>query len=368
MSKSFYNEQSDITAAKIKIYKEYIEGYLPKILLTFGCCLIADLFCGAGKNGDKDGSPLVLINRAEHILTNEVIRGKNPKPEINVLFADTDRAHIANLNLHLNQFLHPSIKIRPPKKINFKDVLPEILAEFKTDTMPKFFFLDPFSYSNITMDSLNSLMDMPHTEIFLFTPIFHSYRFSNEEYAPKHKTRIFIESFTEKGISDYDGVNDFIQSIKQKLKQQLNLNYVRPVLLDDGRLKNAIFLLTKHREGMLLMNKVVFRQSNDGRTVSIKEQQSGQFTLPGIQEEPIPRFAKNLKQELKNKGEMTNKEIVEFSIREEFLPKHAKEILNALCDKGKINVADGANDITRQKTKWNIAEKPTKNIIFNYVH
>ena len=64
----FFDSQSDLTAAKVKIYKEYITGYLPKILQTFGHCLIADLFCGAGKNGDQEGSPLVLIKQAEYIL------------------------------------------------------------------------------------------------------------------------------------------------------------------------------------------------------------------------------------------------------------------------------------------------------------
>ena len=33
---SFFAKQSALTAAKIQIYKEYLEGYLPKLLMTYG--------------------------------------------------------------------------------------------------------------------------------------------------------------------------------------------------------------------------------------------------------------------------------------------------------------------------------------------
>ena len=32
---SFFNKQTDLTAAKIKIFQDYIEGYLIKLLMTF---------------------------------------------------------------------------------------------------------------------------------------------------------------------------------------------------------------------------------------------------------------------------------------------------------------------------------------------
>ena len=67
MAKDFFNIQTDLTASKISVFKHYIQGYLPKLLMSFGNCLIVDLFCGAGKNGDKNGSPLVLIDSLNYI-------------------------------------------------------------------------------------------------------------------------------------------------------------------------------------------------------------------------------------------------------------------------------------------------------------
>ncbi len=45
----FFNKQTAITSAKTKIYEEYISGYLPRLLMSYKTCLIADLFCGPGK-------------------------------------------------------------------------------------------------------------------------------------------------------------------------------------------------------------------------------------------------------------------------------------------------------------------------------
>lgn len=366
MSKDFYEEQSDITAAKIQIYKEYITGYLPKILNTYDKCLIADLFCGPGKHGNKDGSPLVLIRQAEYILTSPVLKRKNLN--IDILFNDVDKNNIDNLNLSLKNFTHQNINMHPPKNNNFQDILIEILETMTTSQFPKFFFLDPFTYSDVTMDNLQSLMALDNTEVFLFIPIFHAYRFANNtNYSKEHKTRIFIEQFTIKGMADYDDIDDYMQSIKGKLREQLNLDYVRPILLDDGKRKNAVFLLTKHKAGMLLMNKVALKKSDDGGGVNIKQQKSGQGALFGTQgTSRFDIFSKKIKRELRDKKTMTNDSIIDFTIREEFLPKHAKDVLKAMASENKITVYEGGNDITQKQGEWNIAEKTTKKITFTY--
>ncbi|MDH5612327.1 MAG: three-Cys-motif partner protein TcmP [Gammaproteobacteria bacterium] len=362
----FFVEQNDLTAAKVRVYEEYITGYLPKILQTFKRCLIADLFCGAGKNGNQDGSPLVLIKQVQYILTNPVLKQKDL--EVDILFNDKIKEYTDDLELQLNNISHSYINIHPITNKDFQNSLTNILHKFKNSNTPKFFFLDPFKYSDVTIDNLRDLMALPYTEVFLFTPVFHGYRFSNKnDYAKEHKTRKFVEEFTTRGMSNYDGIDDFMQSIKNKIKSELNLDYVRPVLLDGGKCKNAIFLLTKHREGMLLMNKIALKKSDDGKGVNIKVQQSGQVDIFGTQgTSRFDMFSKDLEKELKNKKIMTNAEIVDFSIIEEFLPSHAKDVLNTLCINNKITVLNGSDNITNKKTQWNIAEKITKNITFTY--
>lgn len=52
-TKDFYQDQSDQTAVKVDFYDKYIKQYLVKILMVYGQCIITNLFCGCGKNGDK---------------------------------------------------------------------------------------------------------------------------------------------------------------------------------------------------------------------------------------------------------------------------------------------------------------------------
>lgn len=368
MSKDFFTEQNDITAAKIKIYEKYILGYLPKILLTFKHCYIADLFCGAGKNGNKDGSALTLIKQVKYLFTNSKLNGASV--EVKILFNDKKKENVDNLKKSLQNFSHPNIELLSFRNDEFKTILSEILETAKSDSKPKFFFLDPFTYSDVTIDDLKDLMNLRRSEVFLFVPIFHSYRFANKKnYAEDHKTRVFVEQFTMKGIADYDGIEDFMQSIKLKIKTELNLDYVRPILLDDGNCKNAIFLLTKHLAGMLLMNRIACKQSDDCSGINIKEQKSGQedvFGTTGTTRHLT--LAARLREELKKQHVMTNADIVKLVIQEEFLPKHAKDILKKLKDENKIVVTDGdKNDVTEKSGKWNIAEKTPEHVTFTYV-
>ena len=137
--KNFFNKQSDLTAVKIEFYKEYIERYLAILLMGFNECFVADLFCGTGKNGNKKGSPLVLIEKANYILTiSKLINAK-----IQVLFNDKNKNCIENLKKELKNIeIDKRIKIFEPKNEEFINIYKKIMEAKKKDGTPKFFFLD----------------------------------------------------------------------------------------------------------------------------------------------------------------------------------------------------------------------------------
>src|SRR3989339_1168759 len=81
-NKDFFDSQTDLTASKILIYRQYLNSFLPKVLMQYGRCFIVDFFCGCGKNGNEDGSPLVLLNVAKKMLESPVLRCKQPNAEI----------------------------------------------------------------------------------------------------------------------------------------------------------------------------------------------------------------------------------------------------------------------------------------------
>ncbi|MBU4482443.1 three-Cys-motif partner protein TcmP, partial [Patescibacteria group bacterium] len=363
-NKEYYKEQNNLTAAKIEFYQDYIEGYLIKLLMGFGKCFIADLFCGAGKNGNKQGSPLVLIDKAKYILKIPQLQN----PQIYILFNDKDKNNIKSLKEELEKVeINENINIFPVQSDNFENILPKMLKLFKHKDIPMFFFLDPFTYSDVKMKHLKEIMSSKFAEVLLFSPIFLSYRFaSDKKLKGDHKTRIFVEEFTDKGIYDYENVDDFMKSIKNKIRQKLSLDFVRPILLDDGSRKNSLFLLTKSQEGMMLMNKIALKKSEDGAGKNVKN--FGVRTLFGTKgTSKFELFATDLTNEIEQKGQMTNLEIIKFTSIEEFLPKHAKDVLKNLKTKGKIKVFDQFGSEVNQLTKFCIAEKPRGISIFKYI-
>jgi hypothetical protein len=67
--------------------------------------------------------------------------------------------------------------------------------------IPKFFFLDQFSYSTVSFSAIKDLFLLKNTEILLFSPVIDLHRFVNAENVKSnenHKTRKVIEDYTTK--------------------------------------------------------------------------------------------------------------------------------------------------------------------------
>lgn len=365
-NRRFFDEQTALTFAKTKIFESYIKGYLPKLLMSQNQCLIADLFCGPGKNGGKLGSPLILIETLNYILSSQQLKAKR-NIKVFILFNDVSRENINNLKSELEkiEFDKTTIELIFRNK-PFEELLGELIRKPERLKIPKFFFLDPFSYAIVKMQHLKDLMNLAQSEVLLFIPVFHSYRFSSSEvFNEDHKTRKFIEEFTSKGISDYANVDDFLSSIRGKLLESVSLQYIRPILLDGGGSKNSLLLLTKHQKGMLLMNKIAFSNTDDGNRIKVISQD--QASIFGAEEGSMfySNYVSALKEFLQNK-EVTNMDIVDFTIKEGCLPKHAKKEIKELHDIGKIEVYENNTKIIDSRM-WNIADEINKMTIIKWV-
>lgn len=339
----FYSTQTDITAAKIKFYKDYIGTYLIKVLMTYGNCYVADLFCGPGKNGGEKGSPLTLIDEAKKMLESPVLLKKFKTPAINIFFNDIEASHVTNLKVELEGLPKiPGICIERPTSKHFRDVLGGMSRLLKYGS-PKFFFLDPFTYSDVELADIALLMQSPHTEVLLFLPAFFAYRFSGCETEPK--TEKFLESFTTRGGTGYRNFHDFMDSMIAKVKGTLCLDYVRPIILDAGSKKNVLLFLTKSKQGMALMNEIVWKHTDDGKTFTVTTEDAGPSLFGEAEIEAggheIARFEKLLCAEIKNRKSMTNVDIIDFTIKAGFLPKHADWIIKKHKPNFQVVVTDG---------------------------
>jgi hypothetical protein len=252
--------------------------------------------------------------------------------------------------------LPSGIKVFGPYCEDFKSITAKALETFKTKVAPKFFFLDPFTYSDIGIEDVKGLMNVPAAEVLLFLPTFHSYRFvkcANEVGALK----TFLENFTEKGCADYTDINDFNDSIRQKLLKHIGLKYVRAVGLDEGSRENALFYLTKHVTGMLFMNKLVWKHTQDGVTVKVKRDAGPTlFNLSTITGN-FKRIKECFQDYIKEKRRLTNIEIIEFVAQNGFDTTYANDILKEMKKQGTVTVEYKKNDKTRgfyvADTNWN---------------
>lgn len=347
VKKEFFDTQTDLTASKILIYRQYLNSFLPKVLMQYGKCYVADFFCGRGKNGNANGSPLVLLDVAKQILESSVIRAKQPNAEIVIVFSDVDQGCCDDLKTHLQSIsLPPGIKVFGPFCEDFKSIKARAINTFKTKMPPKFFFLDPFTYSEVGIDDVKEFMGVPAAEVLLFLPTFLSYRFvkcANEVGALK----VFLENFTEKGCVDYLDINDFNESIRQKLLKHIGLRYVRAVGLDDGARKNALFYLTKHRTGMLLMNKLIWKHAYDGVTVKAKrDNEMTLFDLSTVSGNFV-RMKEIFQSFIREKGPLTNIEIIDFVAENCFVTSYANDILKEMKKQGRISVEYKKSDKTQ---------------------
>jgi len=342
-NKNFFDNQSDGTAVKIKFYENYIEGYLTKILMQFGGCLVADLFCGPGKNGEKDGSPLILIKKAKKVLENPTLLVKQKLLKVFIVFNDCDKENIEKLNIELSKTTLPSnIKILKPQCSIFSDIILDI-SEPKI-TIPKFLFLDPFAYSNIQLSEIKKIMEMPFSEIMLFLPTFHAYRFkTSTKNTPKLIS--FLSNFTERGVYDYHNIYEFNNSIVNRIRKELNLKFVQHATIDVGKSKNALFLITKSIKGAMLFNNIFWKETYNGKALKVSEIKYHEINpslfpkstiLTTEHRNCINEFHKKMVVELIKKKEMFNTDIIEFAVMEGYKPKCANDMLVRLKKENKI--------------------------------
>ena len=290
---------------------------------------------------------LVLLDVAKKILEDPIVKARQPNAEIVIVFSDADQGCCDDLKAHLRSMSLPSgIKVFGPFCEDFKSIKTKAINTFQTKMPPKFFFLDPFTYSAISIDDVKDFMNVPAAEVLLFLPTFHSYRFikCSDDVG---KLKLFLENFTDKGCVDYKNISDFNESIRQRLLKYIGLKYVRAVGLDDGATKNALFYLSKHITGMLLMNTLVWKHAYDGVTVKAKrDNETALFDLSMLSGNFV-RMKEIFLGFFREKKQLTNIQIIDFVAENCFVTSYANEILKEMKTQGKISVEYKKSDKTR---------------------
>jgi three-Cys-motif partner protein len=317
--KKFFQAQTEVTRLKTLIYEQYLGAYLVQNIAKFKKCYIMDLFCGPGKNGRKNGSPLILIDILKNLLKVKYLRDVC---DIEVIFNDADRSIISKLKRRLSK-----TNISANIKIHLYSESFEVIFykhSFDSDSY-KFFFLDPFNYSCVNLANLKDIFSLRNTEIFLFVPIFHAYRFSRTDLT-RGKIRDFILSYTTKGIHNYKDIFDFSGSVKKKLSKYLKTSYVREFILHSESRINALFLITKNINSMAAANEIFWNCTKNGQDICSANQEG--------KEDKLSSFFNLLKRKLRAGVKL---DILKFATLKGFSLKYAKAFIAQLKSKNRAN-------------------------------
>jgi len=323
--------------AKLDFYAKYLTRYLR--ILCFAKPIkrinVYDVFCGAGiyDDGGK-GSPIVAFDAIKKNILDEKL--KNTNTQISLVVNDKEQQKIERVRKYIE-----------PKNQNFCDItyyncdIEEMFDIVKKEVShtPKdtrnLIFIDPYGYKNIKKETLYQLMENGRTEIILFLPISHMYRFTqkaiqDEETVQYEPLRKFVNSFFSNShglVSEHISVMEYIQHIAEALKYKKF--YTTSYFIERDAVNYfALFFMSSHIFGFEKILDVKWQlDEEDGRGFKIPSIQKGLFD---------DIFAKQTKDKNAAKLESilsklltvpkNNKQIYEEILKHEFLPKHANEI------------------------------------------
>lgn len=336
MEKESQNIMYEHSAAKVRLLKEYMSAYLGILSNAEWIkeVYLYDLFCGPGVyENDGEGSPIVFLK--EIIRAQDFVAGPRNKPtKFKCLFNDKDHQKIVRLKGNIREKAIDisncgSIDYRSDDyKLVLNDVKREI-SSFKNER--GFVFIDPYGYSEVSLKDIDALTSTGKTEVLLFMPTHHMYRFKDNG-TPDCLVQFMEDLEIAHKIKGIRGL-DFIEIVKDGFQEKLGNN----VFVDSFVIKRdlnqffCLFFFTSNMLGYLKMLEAKWKiDKEEGRGWQGVQ-------LPNLfANESDTANTEKLKKLLVsylNQGPKTSGELFEFVIRNRFLPKHGTEILKSLQDR-----------------------------------
>lgn len=356
--------------AKVEFYKTYLEIYLRVLCLSkhIKKVNIYDMFCGMGiYENDEKGSPIVAYD-AINSFFNEWKEKTDTK--ITLVVNDISSQNVEKVKNYIESQPQEFCNVR-----YFNEDIEKMFAVAQKEVgktqsdARNIIFIDPYGYKNINKDMLFSLMENGKTEIILFLPISHMYRFTNvaikdEEHKVQYVAlRDFVNSFFPNEnhpirTNTVSNVMEYIHSITIALRDN-NSYYSTSYYIERDKANHfALFFVSPHIFGFEKILEVKWQlDEQNGKGFKIPEQQGNLFAEQ-IAEENKTNNAKRLEEILRNSliEPKTNKELYEITLNNEYLPKHTVEILKKWQKIEKdFNVVDIQTDKPARKNSFYIS-------------
>lgn len=357
--------------AKVEFYKTYLERYLRILCLSdyIKNINIYDVFCGMGiyDDGGK-GSPIVAYEAIREFANNPKLRIGDTKTTL--IVNDLKKERVENVKTYIETNHHSFCNVKY-HNLDIDEMFKVVLKEVNDSASitRNLIFIDPYGYKNIRKELLFELMKNGKTEIILFLPISHMYRFTNtaiqdEETIQYEPLKRFVNSFFPNPSHPIRQSNFNVMEYIDYIADALSFNnqyYSTSYYIErDNANRFALFFITKHIFGFEKILEVKWElDEENGRGFRIPDYNLSLFA------EEFAEDAKNTNaQKLESilidylKQPKTNCDIYEITLTKGFLPKHTNEILKKLQKNNpKFNAIDLSTNEDARKGSFYISYK-----------
>ncbi len=321
--------------AKVELYATYLSRYLNILSRAnyWDKINIYDLMCGEGIYSDNSkGSPIIALEKIkEHYYSN-----KKTCPNIDIWFNDKDKSQIEPQKFKIERvkgfcsklFVPPNVDLYFSKE-DYIELYPKIINKIKALGNEKLLlFIDPYGYKEIKPIHIKNFLENKKSEIILFLPISHMYRFANksidDEFQGGIPLRKFLLPLFGENYPEFRNVFDFINKLRDAFRTFLEPDFFVDTFTIQRDKQNVycLFFFTSHIKGFETMLGAKWDlDEKQGKGFRIEKGQTSLFT-----EIETSNYSQILENHISSVDFRTNKEIYQFGLENGFLPKHSVQV------------------------------------------
>lgn len=254
------------TRAKHELLVKYLAGWLPILGRWHPRLLIFDGFAGRGEyEGGFPGSPVMILRIADELMQ----RGRVDK--VFCAFVEKDNDNFENLQAVLQKVKpqFPNVEVLGPFNDDFASVVDEVIEQTQSKLIPSFFFIDPFGFTGIPFQTVNRIMSLQRSEVFITLMLRDIGRFLSNPDLEGTFDSLFGAPHWRDIISTEASNQDKEHQARDFYVQQLvELGcYPTPFrVCMDEKVQTLYYMIhaTRHPKGRILMKEVMARQGAGG--------------------------------------------------------------------------------------------------------
>ena len=262
------------TTAKHRILRKYLDAWLPimsslvasRSLDGRGRLALIDGFCGPGRyKGGEDGSPIIMLKAfLEHSHRAQI------KAELIYIFIDEDEDRIAHLDEEIAalEAAQPGGEFPEQLKVQtivgrYEDLFSEALDSMEEKGQrpaPTFAFIDPFGYSDASMDLTDRLLDFQRCEALIYMPLPFVSRFIGREGQENAMNNLFgCETWKEAIPLKGEERRQFLHDLfRDQLASEASDRLVRSFEIPSASNGYTLFFTTGHEKGLEVMKDAMW--------------------------------------------------------------------------------------------------------------